>query len=142
VVALAEPTEKSDVVVLGIPRGGGSLPVVRVVIGGVASRYALPVDSLDDLQLAVETLLREESPRGGDVTLDLWVDGAAFMVVLAGLTSPAVQRALSCGPGVQGDASGAENVLRMIMDALVDDYGIVEEATAGSFAVQMEKRIA
>jgi hypothetical protein len=142
VVTLAEPTEKSDIVVLRIPRGGGSLPVVRVVIGGVASRHALPVDSLDDLQLAVETMLREEPPIGGDVTLDLWVEHARLKVVLAGLTSPVVLRALSCGQVVQSDASGAESVLRMILDALVDDYGIAEGATAGSFAVQMEKRIA
>ena len=141
-VALAKPTEKSDVIVLRIPRGGGCLPVVRVVIGGVAWRHALPVDSLDDLQLAVETLLREEPPSGGDVTLDLRVEDARFKVALAGLTSPVVQRALSCGHDVQSDAFGAENVLRMIMDALVDDYGIAEGVTAGSFVVQMEKRIA
>jgi hypothetical protein len=142
VLALAEVTEKSDVVVLRIPRGGACLHVVRVVIGGVASRLALPVDSLDDLQLAVETLLREEPPVGGDVSLHLWVDDARFRVGLLGLTSPVIQRALSCDQGVLSDAFGAENVLRMIMDALVDDYGIADGATTGSFAVQMEKRIA
>ena len=141
-MALAEPTENSDVVVLRIPRGGGSLPVVRVVIGGVASRCALTVDGLDDLQLAVETLLREEPPAGGGVTLDLCVRDARFRVVLGGLTSPVVLRALSCGPGVQSDTSGPENVLRMIMDALVDDYGVAEGVKAGSFAIHMEKRIA
>ncbi len=65
-----------------------------------------------------------------------------FKVSLAGLTSPLVREALSCGPAVEKDQIGAEDVLRMIMDALVDDYRLAEEATAGSFAVEMEKRIA
>ena len=63
VVALAEPSDSSDIVILRAPRGKGSLPVMRVVIGGVASRHALSVDRLDDLQLAVETLFREEPAR-------------------------------------------------------------------------------
>ena len=62
VVALAEPSDSSDIVVLRAPRGKGTLPVMRVVIGGVASRHALSVDRLDDVELAVETLFREEPP--------------------------------------------------------------------------------
>jgi hypothetical protein len=142
VVVLAGPTSKSDVVVLRIPRGCRSLPVVRVVIGGVASRHALPVDSLDDLELAVEALLREEPPGGGDVTLALSAEEATFTVALAGLTSPLVRGALSCSQGFQRDTLGAEDVLRMIMDALVDGYRMAEGVAAGSFAVEMEKRIA
>lgn len=117
------------------------MPVMRLVIGGVASRYALPVDSLDDIELAVETLVREEPPGGGEVTLSLWVEDGAFRVGLAGLTSALVRNALSSGEELRGDVLGEESILRMIVDALLDGYRMAEDATAGSFAVEMEKRI-
>jgi hypothetical protein len=114
---------------------------MRVVLGGMASRHALPVDRLDDLELALETLFREESAHGEDLTLTVAVNGETFLVTVAGLSSPLVRRTLSCAPKVEDDRFGAENVLRMIMDALVDDYRTADGATAGSFAVEMEKRI-
>ena len=108
---------------------GASLPVMRVVIGGVASRHALSVDRLDDLQLAVETLFREEPAERGRsdprrsrssrwrVQGDVW----------PGSRSPLVRRALSGGAGSRGDTFGAQNILRMIMDSLVDGYRMAEE---------------
>lgn len=114
---------------------------MRVVLGGMASRHALPVDRLDDLQLAVETLFREEAPSGEDLTLTLSVQGDTFKVALAGLSSPLVRRGLCGTSGVETDNLGAEKILCMIMDALVDRYVIVEGATVGSFVVEMEKLI-
>jgi len=113
-----------------------------VVIGGLASRYALSVDSLDDLELAVETLVVEEPATSGEVSLTLSVVEGSFLVTLAGLRSPVVWKALSDTSGATVDRLGAENVLRMIMSALVDHYRAVEGGETGSFAVEMGKRIA
>jgi hypothetical protein len=140
-VALAEPSDKSDVVILRAPRGRGSLPVMRVVIGGVASRHALSVDGLDDVELAVETLFREEPAKGDDLTLTVRVVGGSFTVTLGGLSSPLVRRTLSADGGVQPGTDGRADILRMIMDSLVDRYRMADGATAGSFSVEMEKRI-
>lgn len=115
---------------------------MRVVIGGMASRHALPVDKLDDVELAVETLFREEPPQGGDIMLTVAVTGATFKVTLGGLSSPLVRRTLSGDPVLQSDRFGAQNILRMIMDSLVDGYRTADGDIAGSFAVEMEKRIA
>jgi hypothetical protein len=140
-MALAEPSETSDIVVLRAPRGRGTLPVMRVVIGGMASRRALSVDQLDDLQLAVETLFREEPAEGGDLTLTVAVVGDTFKVTLAGLSSPLVLRAITGAPTDGADKFGAQNILRMIMDSLVDGYRATEGAAVASFAVEMDKRI-
>ncbi len=137
---LAEPSDRSDVVVLRAPRGRGSLPVIRVVIGGMASRHALPVDRLDDVELAVETLFQEEPPGGEDFTLRIAVASGNFTVTLGGLCSPLVLKTLS-GAAADADRLGPENILRMIMDALLDGYQTVSGPGAASFAVQMEKRI-
>ena len=140
-VALAEPSESSDVVVLRAPRGRGTLHVMRVVIGGMASRRALSVDRLDDLQLAVETLFREEPAEGGDLSLTVACVGDTFSVTLAELRSDLVRRTLSGEAALDADKFGAPGILRLIMDSLVDEYRTVEGATASSFAVEMDKRI-
>jgi hypothetical protein len=114
---------------------------MRVVIGGMASRHALSVDRLDDLQLAVETLFREEPPEGGDLVLTVAYVGETFKVTLAGLRSELVLRALSGGTAVEPDEFGVPGILRMIMDSLVDGYRTAEGATTSSFAVELDKRI-
>ena len=140
-VALPESSERSDIVVLRAPRGRGTLPIMRVVIGGMASRRPISVDRLDDLQLAVETLFREESAEGGDLTLTVAVVEDSFKVTLAGLNSPLVLRAISNASVDEGDKFAAQNILRMIMDSLLDGYRATEGATAASFAIEMDKRI-
>jgi hypothetical protein len=141
VVDLAEPSIGSDIVILRAPRERGSLPVMRVVIGGVASRHALSVDRLDDLELALETLFREEPLEGGDLTLTVSVVGELFKVTLAGLRSQLVRQTLSAGKGLGLGRNGRSDILRMLMDSLVDEYRTEDGATAGSFSVEMEKRI-
>jgi hypothetical protein len=114
---------------------------MRVVIGGMASRHALPVDRLDDLELAVETLFQEERGDPAELTMTVAVVDGTFRVTLAGLRSPLVRRTLSSAAAPAGDVLGAENILRMIMDSLVDEYRTADGAVAGSFAVEMVKRI-
>jgi hypothetical protein len=114
---------------------------MRVVIGGVASRHALSVDRLDDVELAVETLFREEPAEGGDLTLIVSVVGGSFKITLEGLRSPLVKRTLSARGGVEPGRDGRSDVLRMLMGALVDEYRTADGATADSFSVEMEKRI-
>jgi hypothetical protein len=114
---------------------------MRVVIGGVASRHALSVDGLDDLELAVETLLREEPPQGADLILTVSVVTGTFKVSLQGLSSQLVRRTLSAAEGIEPGSDGRADVLRMLMDSLVDGYRMVDGITADSFSVEMEKRI-
>ena len=138
---MAEPSHKSDTVVLRAPRGRSSLPLLRVVLGGMASRHALSIDRLDDLQLAVETLFREEPSAGEDLTLTVTREDETLRITLAGLCSPLVRRTLSGPPESEEEKFAAPGILRMIMDHLVDDYRTAQGASAASFAVEMGKRI-
>ena len=61
--------DTGDRVVLTTPRGSLALSAMRVVTGWVASCHDLPLDRLDDIQLAIETLLAEEPATGGDLSL-------------------------------------------------------------------------
>lgn len=137
-MALVEVSDSPDIVVLRTARGGRSLPVMRVVIGGVASRRDLPFDQLDDTQLAVETLLAEESLEGGELVLTVSGSGGAFMVRLDGLHNQSVKAAL-LATELFRPCAGCLLDVRMLLDSLVDGYR-VQETAAGSFAVEMEKR--
>ena len=144
-------------------RGGGSW--LSRATGPISSSFALPADGASCpscgwssggwrrgtrcrstgstiSQLAVETLFGEEPAEGGDLTLTVAVVGGTFKVTLGGLSSPTG----AADPVVPPSASsrraiGRSDVLRMLMDSLVDEYRTADGTTAGSFAVEMEKRI-
>lgn len=127
-----------DFVVVRTARGGHALPVMRVVMGGMACRHDLPVDGLDDLELAVETLLAEESVAGGELVLTVWCDGGTFAVRLEGLTNQSL-RAVLVAPDPFRPSSSCRLDVRLFLDALVDRYQVVGDA-GSAFAVEMEKR--
>jgi hypothetical protein len=110
---------------------------MRVVIGGMASRHNLPLDRLDDIQLAVETLLAEESPYGSELVLELAVSAPGFHISLGGLENQSVKAALLATDPYR-PREGCLLDVRLLLDSLVDGYRVVD-TTAGSFVVEMEK---
>ena len=58
-----------DCIVVEFPAGEGYRGVGRLVLGGLVSRFELPVDRVEDLLLAVESLL-VQGTGGGAVTLE------------------------------------------------------------------------
>jgi hypothetical protein len=111
---------------------------MRIVMSGMASRHKLPLDRLDDLQLAVETLLAEEPSDGGDLGLRLWTSSDRLHVRLEGLANQAVKSLLMVS-SPHRPQSGFLLDVRLLLASLVDAYAVVEE-DAGSYAVEMEKR--
>ena len=71
----------SDVVVV-LPIDG-FMPVARLVTGGLASRLGFGFETVDDLQLAVELVLRSLPDRSGAVEVSLRDDGRALRVAIA-----------------------------------------------------------
>ena len=55
-----ELTETIDRVVVEFPATAGYRGVGRLVLGGLSSRFDLPVDRVDDLLLALESLITQE----------------------------------------------------------------------------------
>lgn len=125
-------------VVVRTPRGGHALPVMRVVMGGVACGHDLPLERLDDLELAIETLLAEEAAEGDELVLTVSCDTTALRVRLDGLTNQALRTVLVALEPFRPSSLCRLDV-RLFLDALVDSYQVVGEA-AGAFAVEMEKR--
>ena len=62
-----------DEIVVCIPRERPFGVVAALVLGGVAARHDLTLDVLDDLQLALETLLEREPESEEEISLELRV---------------------------------------------------------------------
>jgi hypothetical protein len=93
----------TDQITLTIPADEASRGVATLVLGGVGSRLDLSYERLDDLQLAMLSVLG--AGAGEEVTVELVADGQAFLV--------------SVGPLLTG--SGTNASLARVLDPLVDD---------------------
>jgi hypothetical protein len=86
--------------------------VAGLVLGGVAARHELTIDDLDDLQLALESLL-DRDDDDHDVTIVLRVGDAAIDTAVG----PFERRAVA----ELEHAPGEELGLRRLLDTVVDD---------------------
>ena len=86
----------ADTVVVEFPSAEGFRGVGRLVLGGIASRFDLPVDRVEDMLLAVESLLLH-GVHGETVTLEVEADDDGLAVRVGplaegGITDPSVAR--------------------------------------------------
>jgi hypothetical protein len=70
-----------DEVVVVLPVDGFT-SVARLVTGGLASRLGFGFETIDDLQLAVELILRALPDRRGSVELSLSEDGSSLRLAI------------------------------------------------------------
>lgn len=92
----------TDTIVLTIPSGSGFRGIATLVLGGVGSRLDLPYERMDDLQLAVLSML--EAAQDGEVTVEV--------------VAHADDVAVSIGPLATG--SGADEGLGLVLSRLAD----------------------
>jgi hypothetical protein len=125
-------------VVLRTARGAADLPLLRVVVGSLASRSNLKVDQLDDVQLAIETLLAEEPEGARELVLEAWSVDDSLSIRIDGLVNSSVKAALLAGSPFEPCEDCLLDV-RLMLESLVDTFS-VEENSGGSFSIQLDKR--
>jgi len=121
-----------DRIELTAPTGRAFEPVIRMVMGGIADRLDLGFEDLDDLQLAVESLLAEGDPVD-PITLSFEVSERGVRTRVGPLRDTSLAAALQ-GP----DPKPGELTLPRILSTVVDSYG-VEQAHDGHLVVRLEK---
>ena len=92
-------TGTADRTTVEFPVSAGFRSVGRLVLGGVAARFELPLDRVDDLLLAVDSLLLQE-PLGERIALETEATPTELRVRLGSFRpgqtdDPAVRRVLS-----------------------------------------------
>jgi hypothetical protein len=92
----------SDRITLTIPTATRFRGVATLVLGGVGSRLDLPYERVDDLQLAVLSIL--EASDGDRVTVEVEAQDEGLLV--------------SVGP--LADGAGTDGALARVLDPLVD----------------------
>lgn len=123
----------ADEITLSIPHAKPYHGVARLVVGGLAARLDLSYEHLEDLQLALESVLeRDGYVAGEEVTVRLQV-GPDLVAMTIGPLDPAELRAdLELPPG--DDIS-----LSRLLSTLVEE--IVLEDVDGEHRLRLEKRV-
>jgi hypothetical protein len=106
-------THVLDTVEITIPRERDFSIVAELVVGGIAARHDVTLDVLDDLQLALGSLLEHNEDDEGDVNVRLRVGGDAIDVSVG----PVGERTVSELKADAGETLG----LRRLLDATVDE---------------------
>jgi hypothetical protein len=76
-----------DRISLTVPAEPAFHGTLRLVVGGVGSRLQLPYEQVNELQLAVETLVSARVPVGPALVLEVELDGGAARVTVGPFAS-------------------------------------------------------
>jgi hypothetical protein len=110
--AFGAEVDVSDRIVLTVPAGARFRGVATLVLGGIGGRADLPYERMDDLQLAVLSIL--DSTDGDAVTLEVESDDDGLAVAV----------------GPVRDGSSNDDGLRLVLSRLVD--GVAHEHRDGA----------
>ena len=107
--------------------------VARLVVGGLAARHELSFETLEDLQLALASVLEADGYAAGDeIRVELQVSDERIELSIGPLHGDSVRADL--------DASGDDTIgLGRLLDTLVEDAR-VEERDDGDW-LRLEKKI-
>ena len=122
---------QADVISLSLPAGPGYAAVARIVVGGLATRLEFAYEALDDLQLAVESVLADDRIVAADeVEVRLTPSPDAVVVEISPLRPDVLDRALD-----------GENPfsLSVVLAAVVDDLERLDDD--GVAALRLVKRL-
>ncbi len=111
----------SDRIVLTIPRERPFHGVAHLVLGGLAARLNLTVESLEDLQLALDELL-EQDDEGADVTVEVRIGDGSIEADVGPFDAARLRAAMEPGQ----DSFSLGRVLATVVDGaelLVRDGG-------------------
>jgi len=111
-------TQVLDTVEITIPREPDFSIVAELVIGGIAARHDVTLEALDDLQLALGSLLEHDEADDGEISVLFRVGDDAIDVSVG----PVGERTVA---ELEGDA-GDELGLRRLLDTTVDDATLSE----------------
>jgi hypothetical protein len=101
-----------DEFIITIPREPTFSVVADLVVGGIAARHELTLDVLDDLQLALDSLLRHGEDEEGDVTVEVRVADGKIAAVVGPVPDTTVAE-------LERDAGG-DIGLRRLLETTVD----------------------
>ena len=121
---------QTDSIRLTVPNERQFFGLVRLLVGGLSARLELAYEQMDDLQLAVESILLDGLPAGKNVTLEAFIEDKQVAVWVG---------PLSRGIRAREDERDTAIDFERLLATLVDQARIVERV--GQRWLCLEKRI-
>ena len=120
----------ADEIRLTLPADDAFHSVAHLVLGGLAARLNLTFENLEDLELALDSLLLERPSDGREVTLRVLLEDGALRMIVGPFSAVRAEF----------EEGGADSLnLRRILAAVCDSVEI--EDRDGSQWVELTKRI-
>jgi hypothetical protein len=130
VAAAAHTATTEDTITLRLPPDPGLLGVALLVVGGLGVRLNLTIESLEDLELAVESLLGCVR-RGEEATLEVTIANGSVTAAVSPIDGTTVRGKL--------DEESEEIGLRRVLQTVADRVEVVDRE--GSSWLSIEKRV-
>jgi hypothetical protein len=106
----------ADEITLTIPRDGDFHRVAHLVLGGLAVRMDLTVERLEDLQIALDSILGRSEFGAGDITVRMALRDGAIETRVGPLPASVLDE-------IEREQDGALS-LRRVLDSTVDDVHV------------------
>ena len=119
-----------DQIVLTIPRERDFGAIANLVVAGIGSRHDFTLDAIDDLQLAVESLVEHDEDDEA-IVLRLSIDQGTLRILVGPFDRETIAPELA--------ADGEELGLRRVLAATVDQVGLTEQD--GASWIELRKRV-
>jgi hypothetical protein len=122
---------RADEITLTLPRDRNYYEIAHLVLGGLAIRLDLTYDHLDDLQVALETVLQQEE-ADGELTISLTVDEGALRTLVGPFPGGGLRTAL------EREDDGEQLSLRRLLGTVCDRVEVEQRAGGEWIALTKE----
>ena len=106
-----------DEITLTLPRAPEFQRVAHLVLGGLAARLNLTVESLEDLQLALDAVLDGMNPNAGELTVQMSLRDGELVTTIGPLLPALLDE-------IEREADGLDLGVRRVLDSTVDDVHV------------------
>ncbi|HEX4527014.1 MAG TPA: hypothetical protein VH108_09790 [Gaiellaceae bacterium] len=107
----------ADEITLTLPRAPEFQRVAHLVLGGLAVRLNLTIETLEDLQLALDAILVRMDPNNGNVTVQMSLRDVELETRIGPLTPALLDE-------IERETDGEELGVRRVLDSTVDDVHV------------------
>jgi len=107
----------TDEITLTLPRDPEFHRVAHLVLGGLAVRLNLTIENLEDLELALDSILGQTDPNAGDITVRMTPRAGELETLVGPLTSKVLDE-------LEREGDDGALGLRRVLESTVDDVHV------------------